>query len=127
MNGKEMPHDLTAEKSVLGAMFLSKYALQRAVETLSGEQFYSDENSKISFRCKTTFEKMDKFLLEIESKEKQEESLDIDEFLEELRTICGNSQAIELFALYMNSFADFFSRKNIQEENLSEEDTPPKF
>ena len=87
----------------------------------------TDENSKISFRCKTTFEKMDKFLLEIESKEKQEELLDIDEFLEELRTICGNSQAIELFALYMNSFADFFSRKNIQEENLSEEDTPPKF
>ncbi len=47
MNGKELPHDLIAEKSVLGAMFLSKYALQRAVETLSSEQFYADANGKI--------------------------------------------------------------------------------
>lgn len=47
MNGKELPHDLNAEQSVLGAMFLSKYALQRAVESLSEEQFYSDANAKI--------------------------------------------------------------------------------
>lgn len=47
---KELPHDLNAEQSVLGAMFLSKYALQRAVETLSQEQFYSDANGKI-FAC----------------------------------------------------------------------------
>ena len=87
----------------------------------------TDENSKISFRCKTTFEKMDKFLLEIETKEKQEELLDIDEFLTELRTICGEIQCVELFALYMNSFSAFFSKRQTQEENLSEEDTPPKF
>ena len=87
----------------------------------------TDENSKISFRCKTTFEKMDKFLLEIESKESQEELLDIDEFLTELRTICGDVEAVEIFALYMNSFATFFSKKQTQEENLIEEDTPPKF
>lgn len=47
MNGKELPHDINAEQSVLGAMFLSKYALQRAVESLSEEQFYSDANGKI--------------------------------------------------------------------------------
>lgn len=47
MNGKELPHDLNAEKSVLGSMFLSRYALQRAVETLSSNQFYSDANATI--------------------------------------------------------------------------------
>ena len=87
----------------------------------------TDENSKISFKCKTTFEKMDKFLLEIETKEKQEEQLNIDEFLTELRTICGEIQPVEIFALYMNSFASYFSKKQTQEENLTEEDTPPKF
>ena len=35
MNQKEMPHDLLAEQSVLGAMFMSKMAIQKAVETLS--------------------------------------------------------------------------------------------
>ena len=54
MNGKELPHDLNAEKSVLGSMFLSKYALQRAVETLSSEQFYADANS-IIFRVLSDF------------------------------------------------------------------------
>lgn len=87
----------------------------------------TDENSRISFRCKTTFEKMDRFLLEIETKEKQEEQLDIDEFLTEIRTICGTNQTIEIFALYLNSFAAFFAKKQTEEENLSEEDTPPKF
>ena len=87
----------------------------------------TDENSKISFKCRTTFEKMDRFLLEMESNEKQEEILNIDEFLEEIRTICGDCQTIELFALYMNSFADFIARRHTPEENLSEEDTPPKF
>ena len=47
MNNKELPHDLIAEKSVLGSMFLSKYALQRSVESLSPEQFFSDANSNI--------------------------------------------------------------------------------
>ncbi len=87
----------------------------------------TDENSKISFRCRTTFEKMDRFLLQIETKEQQEELLNIDEFLNEIRAICGEGQTIEIFALYMNSFASFFQKKQTQEENLSEEDTPPKF
>ena len=51
---KELPHDLIAEKSVLGSMFLSKYALQRATETLSPEQFYADANS-IIFRVLSDF------------------------------------------------------------------------
>lgn len=54
MIGKELPHDLNAEKSVLGSMFLSKYALQRAVETLSSDQFYADANG-IIFRVLSDF------------------------------------------------------------------------
>lgn len=44
---KNMPHNLDAEKSVLGAVFLSKYALQSAVEELKPESFYSEAHAKI--------------------------------------------------------------------------------
>lgn len=42
-----MPHNLEAEQSVLGAMFLSKLAIQKCVETLNKEYFYSDANALI--------------------------------------------------------------------------------
>ena len=44
---KEIPSDLTAEKSVLGSMFLSSYALQKACDALTTESFYYDSNAKI--------------------------------------------------------------------------------
>lgn len=44
---KTIPHNLVAEQSVLGAMFLSKYALQKCIESLIGDQFYLDAHSKI--------------------------------------------------------------------------------
>ena len=47
MNEKTMPHNIEAEQSVLGAMFLSKYALQKSVENLSPEVFYKDAHAKI--------------------------------------------------------------------------------
>lgn len=42
-----MPHNLDAEQSVLGSMFLSKYALQKGVESLSKDLFYLDAHTKI--------------------------------------------------------------------------------
>ena len=36
---KEIPNNIEAEQSVIGAMFLSKYALQKATESLSREIF----------------------------------------------------------------------------------------
>ncbi len=42
-----LPNNLEAEESVLGACFLSKYALQKAAESLTADSFYSDKNSKI--------------------------------------------------------------------------------
>ena len=47
MNGRILPNNLEAEQSVLGACFLSKYALQKAGENLSPEAFYNDKNGKI--------------------------------------------------------------------------------
>ena len=47
MQEKKMPCNLDAEQSVLGAMFLSKYALQKAVETLNKDLFYLEANGKI--------------------------------------------------------------------------------
>ena len=44
---KIIPHNLVAEQSVLGSMFLSKYALQKCIEGLTSDQFYSDAHSKI--------------------------------------------------------------------------------
>lgn len=44
---KSLPNNLEAEQSVLGACFLSKYALQKACENLSEESFYSERNAKI--------------------------------------------------------------------------------
>ena len=44
---KTLPNNLEAEESVLGACFLSKYALQKACEKLTEESFYSDKNAKI--------------------------------------------------------------------------------
>ena len=47
MKEKNLPNNLEAEESVLGACFLSKYALQKATENLTEESFYSERNAKI--------------------------------------------------------------------------------
>lgn len=52
---REIPHNIDAEQSVLGAMFLTKKALQKALELLDGSEFYSDNHSKI-FECMKNLE-----------------------------------------------------------------------
>ena len=47
MPQRALPNNLEAEESVLGACFLSKYAIQKASENLTEESFYSDKNAKI--------------------------------------------------------------------------------
>lgn len=44
---KTLPNNIEAEESVLGACFLSKYALQKACENLSPDSFYDEKNGKI--------------------------------------------------------------------------------
>ena len=52
---REIPHNIDAEQSVLGAMFLTKKALQKALELLDGSEFYLDNHSKI-FECMKSLE-----------------------------------------------------------------------
>jgi len=47
MPNKNMPNNLEAEQSVIGAMFLSKYALDKACETLNKDMFYYNNNALI--------------------------------------------------------------------------------
>lgn len=47
MATKILPNNQEAEQSVLGACFLSKYALQKAGENISADSFYNERNGKI--------------------------------------------------------------------------------
>ena len=47
MKEKNLPSNLEAEQSVLGACFLSKYALEKASENLTEDSFYNERNAKI--------------------------------------------------------------------------------
>ena len=47
MQEKKIPQDIEAEQAVLGSMFMSKYALQKAVEILTSDLFYLDAHTKI--------------------------------------------------------------------------------
>ena len=50
MNGRVVPHSVIAEQSVLGAAFLSKYALQKICDELTRDSFYVEAHAKI-FDC----------------------------------------------------------------------------
>lgn len=54
---REIPNNIEAEKAVIGAMFLSKFALQKAVESLSVESFFLDKHGKIFDAIKVLFNK----------------------------------------------------------------------
>lgn len=47
MKEQNIPQNIDAEQAVLGSMFLSKFALEKCLETLSSELFYLDSHSKI--------------------------------------------------------------------------------
>ena len=57
MPNKNMPNNQEAEQSVIGAMFLSKYALDKACETLTKETFYYNNNALIFDTIKEMHEK----------------------------------------------------------------------
>lgn len=52
---REIPHNIDAEQSVLGSMFLTKKALQKSLELLDGSEFYLDNHAKI-FECMKSIE-----------------------------------------------------------------------
>ena len=47
MATRQLPNNIEAEQSVLGACFLSKYALEKACENLTQDSFYDEKNGKI--------------------------------------------------------------------------------
>lgn len=47
MTARQLPNNIEAEQSVLGACFLSKYALEKACESLTQDSFYDEKNGKI--------------------------------------------------------------------------------
>ena len=47
MAERKMPQNLEAEMSILGACFLSTYALDKVCEELTSEMFYSEANKRI--------------------------------------------------------------------------------
>ncbi len=44
---KDIPNNIEAERSVLGSMLLSKYALQKAIESLTYDSFFLEKHGKI--------------------------------------------------------------------------------
>lgn len=54
---RELPNNLEAEQAVLGAMFLSKTALEKTVEILKESSFYSEKNGKIFSALKSLDER----------------------------------------------------------------------
>ena len=44
---KNLPNNIEAEESVLGACFLSKEALQKAIESLQPESFYNEKHQTL--------------------------------------------------------------------------------
>jgi len=57
MATRTLPNDIFAEQSVLGSMFLSKYALSKAVETLTETSFFLDAHVKIFYVLKDLADK----------------------------------------------------------------------
>lgn len=57
MNERVMPHNTDAEMSALGSVFLSKYALQKAMEELTADHFYLSAHSQIFEAIKFLAEK----------------------------------------------------------------------
>lgn len=53
---KSVPHNIDAEQSVLGSMFLTKKALQKSLESLTSEDFYLDSHQKIFESVRTVSE-----------------------------------------------------------------------
>ena len=53
---RTLPNNIEAEQSVLGSCFLSKYALQKAAESLLPSSFYNEKNGKIFLAMTTLLE-----------------------------------------------------------------------
>ena len=56
MDNRGLPHNIEAEKALIGSVFWSYGALQKACEEVEKEYFYLDSNSKIFETIKGLYE-----------------------------------------------------------------------
>ncbi len=98
---KEIPNNMVAEQSVIGAMLLSKFALQKACDSLTAESFYYDSNAKIfEVIKKMNSENIPLDTTTLTSELKKEELLDRVggvEYLTELFTIVPTASNVEQY------------------------------
>lgn len=106
MNTKTMPHDIQAEQSVLGAMFMSTKALRKCTEALVKECFYLDSHSKIFEIIKDLAEKdkpidMTIVISELEKKKILNQVGGI-EYITELTSIVPSAANVEEYIRIVN-------------------------
>lgn len=77
--------------------------------------------TEIDFMCTATYEELDELLKDIENPSQIDE-LDVNEFIEEIKNICGDGENIRKFSESLIIFENYISSKK-----QSEEDKPPKF
>lgn len=109
MPARTMPNDIFAEQSVIGSMFLSKFAVTKVVESLTADSFYLDSH-KIIFTC--IEELVDKHIPidlttvsgELKSKNKLVEAGGI-EYLTEILDLVPSAANVEYYIKIVNDTA----------------------
>lgn len=113
---KVLPHSLEAEKSVLGAMFLGRTAISKAIEILKEESFYSEENKIIFKGILNLYEKnktadLLTLIEELRNQGKLDNPITVD-YLVELTTVTPTYANIENHSLIV--FEKFLRRRVIE-------------
>lgn len=104
---RTLPNNQEAEQSLLSTMFLSKYALNKAIDTLDEDDFYYDNNKVIYHTIKTLYDKdipidMTSVLTELKNNNKLNEAGGLGYITEVL-----NSEAVATNSeYYMKKIAD---------------------
>ena len=118
--GRILPHNLEAEKAVLGALFLGKSAISKAIEILKEEAFYSEVNKTIYKTILSLYDKnktVDILTLieELKAQGKLDTQVDTN-YLVELSTITPSIANIENHSLIV--FEKYLRRRVIETTGL---------
>lgn len=118
--GRILPHSVDAEKAVLGALFLGKSAISKAIEILKEEAFYSEVNKTIYKTILSLYDRnktVDILTLieELKAQGKLETQVDTN-YLVELSTITPSIANIENHSLIV--FEKYLRRRVIETTGL---------
>lgn len=109
MPPRNIPNKLEAEQAVLGSMFLSKFALQKACDILNKDSFYSNSNGEIFLVLKEMLEKkvpidMTTLTSELKSKNKLNEIGGVEYLTEVLESVPTASNVDHYIKLVEEAF-----------------------